>query len=144
MKQNVLSIIDGFICAVIFNITAYLGAGIASIISILIFCIIFGGFHIYRTSKYEKLPPFVFYTISSALFTVFIYILTLHFPLFYNIFVSANPDYGKPNAGSGFGMVISLYFNCVEYIVIIFIGFIKLLSKKLISKLNNNDENSSH
>jgi len=129
VKRYIVSVIDGFICAVVFNITAYTGAGIASIISILIFCIIFGSFLFYRTNKYDNVTEFIFYAVSSIVFIVSVHLLSLHFSLFYNIFAMFHSDYGKSNAGSGFGMIISLFLNSMEYIIIISSCLVRLLSE---------------
>lgn len=130
MKQYLIPIIDSVICSILFIITIYLGSGISSIISIFIFCAIFGSVFFYRASRYEALKQFLFFIILSTLLIILLFILSSRYPIFYYTFISANPDYGKPNAGSGFGVVISLFLNSVEYAVIAIIGFVRLIIKE--------------
>ena len=133
MKKYLLPVLDGGVCAVVFTLTAYLGAGIASIMSILIFCAVFGGYLLFRISGYDKISLFTIFIVSDIIFILLTNIFCYRSGLFYSIFTSIN-DYGAPNAGTGFGMVISLLINCAECVVMTVVKYVKITESVMIQE----------
>ena len=132
MKNYSLEIIDGLICSVVFNATVFLGAAI-SLTAIYICCALFGIYFLWRVLCYNSIKPFLVFLVSGALFTVIGFVLSLFLPVFYVLFTMFHPGYGKPNAGSGLGVLISFYLNAEIYIVISIIGAIKIMIKNRIA-----------
>lgn len=64
---------------------------------------------------YNSIKPFLVFLVSGALFTVIGFILSIFLPVFYVLFTMFHPGYGKPNAGSGLGVLISFHLNADIY-----------------------------
>jgi hypothetical protein len=132
MKNYSLEIIDGLICSVFFMTAALLGPAI-SLTAIYICCALFGIYFLWRVLCYNFIKPFLVFLVSGALFTIIGYALIHVLPIFYYIFTSFHPGYGKPSAGTGLGVLISFYFNTKICIAAAVIGAIKIMIKNEIA-----------
>lgn len=128
MMKYVKCVLICFICAFLFNLTAYLGAGIASIISIFIFFIIYAvlQFVFFIKLSESNIKTYCFSMILTICLSVIIGYLLYDTDLFIQIFVAFNGDYGEPNAGSGFGMIISYGLNGLALLFSSLIGIFNI------------------
>lgn len=79
--------------------------------------------------------------ILFLLFSFFLIALTLHGGLYAKFFSMIFPDYGRPNAGSGFGVMLSLAINTLLSFLVLLLIFIRMRTGK--SSENSDKENSS-
>ena len=128
IMKYVKYVLMSFIYALLFNLTAYLGAGIASVISIFIFFIIYAAvqlaFFVKLSSHNIKI-----YCLGVILTICFSVIIGY---IFYDtdLFMAFNGDYGTPNAGSGFGMILSYSLNGIALLCSILIGIYNILTNR--------------
>ena len=123
MMKYVKYVLMSFIYALLFNLTAYLGAGIASVISIFIFCL---------NIPYLLLLIKIYClgVILTICFSVIIGYIFYDTDFFIHIFMAFNGDYGTPNAGSGFGMILSYSLNGIALLCSILIGIYNILTNR--------------
>ena len=101
IMKYVKYVLMSFIYALLFNLTAYLGAGIACLGVILTIC-------------FSVIIGYIFYDTD----------------FFIHIFMAFNGDYGTPNAGSGFGMILSYSLNGIALLCSILIGIYNILTNR--------------
>ena len=124
MMKYVKYVLMSFIYALLFNLTAYLGAGIASVISIFIFFIIYAAVQLAFFVKLSSHNIKIY-----CLGVIFGYIF-YDTDFFIHIFMAFNGDYGTPNAGSGFGMILSYSLNGIALLCSILIGIYNILTNR--------------
>ena len=125
IMKYVKYVLMSFIYALLFNLTAYLGAGIASVISIFIFFIIYAAVQLTFNIKIYCLG-----VILTICFSVIIGYIFYDTDFFIHIFMAFNGDYGTPNAGSGFGMILSYSLNGIALLCSILIGIYNILTNR--------------
>lgn len=131
IMKYVKYVLMSFIYALLFNLTAYLGAGIASVISIFIFyslCSGTVGFFVKLSSHNIKI--YCLGVILTICFSVIIGYIFYDTDFFIHIFMAFNGDYGTPNAGSGFGMILSYSLNGIALLCSILIGIYNILTNR--------------
>lgn len=134
------SLFKCFLCGLLFNITAYSGAAIASVFSIIFFDIIYAFVQLVCFMRWSKTDRYYLSVISTVVFSFLIYLLFYRVHLFYYLFKIFNSDYGEPGAGDGLGVIISICLNTVIlFSTIIFSFFAKLQQKKRADKTTAED-----
>ena len=113
-------------------LTAYLGAGIASVISIFIFFIIYAAVQLAFFVKLSShnIKIYCLGVILTICFSVIIGYIFYDTDFFIHIFMAFNGDYGTPNAGSGFGMILSYSLNGIALLCSILIGIYNILTNR--------------
>lgn len=119
-----------FLCCLLFNITAYLGAGISSVFSIIFFDIIYAFVQLICFMRWSETSRYYLSVILTVVFSFLISLLLYRVHLFYYLFMIFNSDYGEPNAGSGFGVIISIWLNTVILFSTIILSFFAKLQQK--------------
>ena len=101
IMKYVKYVLMSFIYALLFNLTAYLGAGIASVISIFIFFIIYAAVQLTFFVKLSShnIKIYCLGVILTICFSVIIGYIFYDTDFFIHIFMAFNGDYGTPNAG---------------------------------------------
>lgn len=119
-----------FLCGLLFNITAYLGAAIASVFSIIFFDIIYAFVQLICFMRWSETSRYYLSVIFTVVFSFLIYLLLYRVHLFYYLFMIFNSDYGEPGAGDGLGVVISICLNTVILFSTIIVSFFAKLQQK--------------
>lgn len=88
------------------------------------------GFVLYFCLRSSKRSELIIKECLIVLYTYILLFLTLKFGLYAKIFIRVFPDYGFPNAGSGFGVLISLVMNAVVSFLVFIVLFAINKSKK--------------
>ena len=128
IMKYVKYVLMSFIYALLFNLTAYLGAGIASVISIFIFFIIYAAVQLTFFVKLSShnIKIYCLGVILTICFSVIIGYIFYDTDFFIHIFMA----YGTPNAGSGFGMILSYSLNGIALLCSILIGIYNILTNR--------------
>ena len=132
IMKYVKYVLMSFIYALLFNLTAYLGAGIASVISIFIFFIIYAAVQLtfFVNLSSHNIKIYCLGVILTICFSVIIGYIFYDTDFFIHIFMAFNGDYGTPNAGSGFGMILSYSLNGIALLCSILIGIYNILTNR--------------
>ena len=134
------SLFKCFLCGLLFNITAYSGAAIASVFSIIFFDIIYAFVQLVCFMRWSETDRYYLSVIFTVIFSFLIYLLFYRVHLFYYLFMIFHSDYGEPGAGDGLGVLISICLNTVILFSTIIFSFIaKLQQKKKADKMTAED-----
>lgn len=132
ITKKLLLLLTIIISGIMFNVCVYLGAGIATVFSIVVFSSIYFACQFFIILRYKGAERILFLSGSLILSIVF-FLLSNDYHIFGVIFKAFNADYikkyGKPNAGSGFGMIIAIILNGFAYALSAALGVIDLVKK---------------
>ena len=125
IMKYVKYVLMSFIYALLFNLTAYLGAGIASVISIFIFFILYAAVQLAFFVKLSShnIKIYCLGVILTICFSVIIGYIFYDTDFFIHIFMAFN-------AGSGFGMILSYSLNGIALLCSILIGIYNILTNR--------------
>ena len=118
------------ISGMLFNLCVCLGAGIANVFAILLFSFIYAAGHCFLMIRYNGAKRVVF-LVGGLISAIALHLPTKDLCLFGAAFNAFNSDYikeyGKPNAGSGFGMIVAIIINCFAFLTVSAVGVIDLV-----------------
>lgn len=120
--QNVPKIIISSILASVSFIASAFLASIAGNIMMIISPIGYGLILFNCLKSTTKLELAIKELMIILLIALFVF-CSWHFELFSTVFIALFPSYGKPNAGSGFVVLITIFFNSIISIIMFIVSF---------------------
>lgn len=119
----ILISVSAVISALAYFISAFL-SGLYGGFALLITSVVYGMIQ-YLCLRSPKILDTMIKVILTAVFVVILIYPAWHYGWFYKAFIGVYADYGSPNAGSGFGFMLSLIFNAVIFVIVSIISFCK-------------------
>ena len=120
--QNITGII---ISSVLASVTFIVSAFLASIVGnmMLIISPIGYGFILINCLKSTTKSELAIKELIIILLTAIFVFCSYHFELFSKVFIALFPSYGQPNAGSGFVVLFTIFFNSIISIIMFIVYF---------------------